>query len=45
MLENKDNKPEPSKGLQERMQDVYFEFLPPIKESKEGKTTQEQKRP
>jgi hypothetical protein len=30
MPENKDNKPEPSKGLQERMQDVYFEFLPPI---------------
>jgi hypothetical protein len=27
MPENKDNKPKPSKGLQERMQDVYFEFL------------------
>ena len=38
-------KQSPSKGLQERMQDVYFEFLPPKKEeTAKGKTAQEQKR-
>jgi len=44
MPKDKDNKTEPSKGLQERMQDVYFEFLPPIKESEKGKTSYEKER-
>ena len=40
MPENKDNKPKPSKGLQERMQDVYFEFLPAkkVENPAKGKT-------
>lgn len=27
-----------SGGLKERMQDVYFEILPPVKETKESKS-------
>jgi hypothetical protein len=39
-------KQSPSKGLQDRMQDVYFEFLPPKKEeTAEGKTSQEKRQP
>jgi hypothetical protein len=43
MTDTKKQNPKPGKGLQERMQDVYFEFLPPIKENKpeEGKNLQD----
>jgi hypothetical protein len=30
-----------SRGLQKRMQDVYFEILPPVKETKENKTNKQ----
>jgi len=41
MADTKEQKP--SKGLKERMQDVYFEFLPPILETQAGKTVQQSK--
>jgi len=48
MDKSKEKNQTPSKGMQERMQNVYFEFLPPIEKPKpatpatpapEGKTT------